>query len=1432
MKILLGALCALLSVVFVSSFPTPHHSVPAECADPTFACQDLQSARLCQVVKSCIHDVWATMTVPDNDNDEVCDICKEMVKEARDQLLSNMTQEEIKEVFEGSCKLLPVKIIAEGCIKIVDEIIPELVEMLASRMDPTMVCTVSGMCFASRNGPSAENHLFNFFKSLVISHNDDQCSECTKMLTDVQAFLKSTPEDDVKKYLETFCHEKMPSYLCNIVINSYFPEIYKFIQSSTPAELCSSVGICPKQKCELRKSSESKVNDELTCEFCYHLVEHVKDLITANTTVEEFKGALLNFCNITGSFSERCTKLVNDYYDMLFNYIRQIDSKGMCTLMGLCNNDSCSRIPLVKVFPALEVGRKVPLIKLRPAERVPNYDPVPIVRLIPEGVLSKKGHDDSNDIFQSRLIPIERISRPQLVFQKDTECALCKAFAFFLEKDLAGDRSKAGVRQAISAVCERGMVEYSEECTRIVARYSVKIQMAVAKGVSYDELCPLIKACPLQDETSGGLKVRVISGGKDSPFCDLCKDAMNEVEKQLSDPATKEKLENLFGQFCSYLPQSLRSDCTNFINSNIDALIDILEQELKPNTVCPALGLCPGSMMSPVPVRVKDLECDVCKDVVASFRQKLENPESKVIVQTFLEEACIRLPSSLAAECKDFVDKNIDFILNILIQEVDPQTVCSFLSICPDSIKKPEPVNDVECDLCEQVVTQVLDMVKDKKTEDEIKSALERVCSYLPSSMSAKCKNFVDTYTDLLISLITQELTPQEVCQELGLCQATIKKPEPVNDLECDLCDQVVTQVLNMVQDQKTEEAIKEALDKVCDYLPSSWEAKCQNFVNTYTDILISLLTQEITAQEVCQALKLCPETIKKPEPVNDMECDLCKQVATQLINMIKDPKTEDQIKQALDTVCSYLPSSIATKCENFVNKYTDTLITILSEEVTPEMVCAALNVCPASEKKVKDMECDLCKQVIGQIEDLIKDNNTEAGIQAALDKVCSLLPSSISAKCVNFVNKYTQTIVTLLMEELDPDMVCAALNVCPGSVQKVKIEVKDAECEVCKKVAETLVSLVKDEKTEAAIKGALETVCRYLPGSMSAKCKDFVDEYTDLLIQMIIEEIPPEQICAALNMCPSYTVKRVKTAKVKDIECDLCKEAIGKIEDMIKDSKTEAEIKDALDAMCRILPKSMAAKCENFVNQYTVTLITLLTMELDPSMVCAELKVCPAQDMECQSCQYALHFVQEQLMNPDTQGEVKNLLKQVCSLIPETYGQNCEAFIDEYGSSLLTLIAQEIDPTTMCFQLKMCSNQTSLIMQKVPQVPLAPFKSDECSVCTTVVDYLGKLLEEDDVDKEITKLVEKVCTVVPASFKAKCSTTIETYGPYLLEMLGQLTDSKLICQDIDMCARSPHQVHLLGGSKCTFGPSYWCQSSAHAAACKAEMYCSTYVTK
>ena len=60
-------------------------------------------------------------------------------------LFSFMTQEELKEVFEGSCDLIPIKIIRNECKNLADEFVPELVETLSSEMNPDTVCTVAGI---------------------------------------------------------------------------------------------------------------------------------------------------------------------------------------------------------------------------------------------------------------------------------------------------------------------------------------------------------------------------------------------------------------------------------------------------------------------------------------------------------------------------------------------------------------------------------------------------------------------------------------------------------------------------------------------------------------------------------------------------------------------------------------------------------------------------------------------------------------------------------------------------------------------------------------------------------------------------------------------------------------------------------------------------------------------------------------------------------------------------------------------------------------------------------------------------------------------------------------------------------------------------------------------------------------------------------------
>lgn len=138
------------------------------------------------------------------DNDDICQICVKMVKQARDQLESNETQEELKQVFEGSCNLIPIKIIAKECDKLADDFVPELVETLASQMNPQSVCTVAGLC----NNARIDKLLAEQAKkptTVIVSTKPDDCDGCHTVVSKLQTKFEAMTKDQVLQGILNVC---------------------------------------------------------------------------------------------------------------------------------------------------------------------------------------------------------------------------------------------------------------------------------------------------------------------------------------------------------------------------------------------------------------------------------------------------------------------------------------------------------------------------------------------------------------------------------------------------------------------------------------------------------------------------------------------------------------------------------------------------------------------------------------------------------------------------------------------------------------------------------------------------------------------------------------------------------------------------------------------------------------------------------------------------------------------------------------------------------------------------------------------------------------------------------------------------------------------------------------------------------------------------
>ena len=72
-------------------------------------------------------------------------------------------------------------------------------------------------------------------------------------------------------------------------------------------------------------------------------------------------------------------------------------------------------------------------------------------------------------------------------------------------------------------------------------------------------------------------------------------------------------------------------------------------------------------------------------------------------------------------------------------------------------------VDGQACEFCKLAVTELDNMLEDKNNEAQIKEALEKLCDYLPSNYADQCKTVVETYTDIIIEMITKDATPDEV---------------------------------------------------------------------------------------------------------------------------------------------------------------------------------------------------------------------------------------------------------------------------------------------------------------------------------------------------------------------------------------------------------------------------------------------------------------------------------------------------------------------------------------------------------------------------------------------------------------------------------------------------------------------------------------------
>ncbi|XP_045558271.1 prosaposin isoform X1 [Salmo salar] len=458
---------------------------------------------------------------------------------------------------------------------------------------------------------------------------------------------------------------------------------------------------------------------------------------------------------------------------------------------------------------------------------------------------------------------------------------------------------------------------------------------------------------------------------------------------------------------------------------------------------------------------------------------------------------------------------------------VKTASICGAVVHCQQNVWNQPQMKAIPCDLCKGVLIAVDQLLLNNATQGEILGVLEKVCHLIPvKSLAAECEETVDTYYPTLISIIAGELeNPQVVCGAIGLC-----------DSQQAALASLQSQIPQLTSNEIPQEDLAQRVDPFLLNIPGLLYPQAQENAK-----------QEVPKQETGD---LCEDCVKF---ITDFQ-DEAKSNTTFVNSLI----------ERIQSQCDLLGPGISDLCKQYINQYAPLIaLQLMSMEQQPKDICSRADFCSAEVKSsvpmmnlvaakaipavklvpatkmeavkpTKNMvrargspQCIACEFIMKEVESMLGDEKTEQDVVRVLEKVCSVLPSSLSAQCKDLIESYGRAIIELLLQEADPKTICTVLGLCKDA-SRAFIPVLDQSqveaggfCDVCKMAVRYIDGILEGNATQAQIEDAVRKVCSFVPEAVRGECDQLVEQYEPMLVQLLLQVLDPDFVCMKVGLCP-----------------------------------------------------------------------------------------------------------------------------------------------------------------------------------------------------------------------------------------------------------------------------------------------------------------------
>ena len=206
-----------------------------------------------------------------------------------------------------------------------------------------------------------------------------------------------------------------------------------------------------------------------------------------------------------------------------------------------------------------------------------------------------------------------------------------------------------------------------------------------------------------------------------------------------------------------------------------------------------------------------------------------------------------------------------------------PVTTTSTPHITIDKTTTALPVTDnkqqLSCSGCNSVAAIITDKFK-SSDRDQILDNMLHLCGRL-SSFSDGCSNIVITYFNDIYKHISESLSSESICHLSGVCSGKYHQhPEIVeirplsdvgrvmpvkDDIPCELCEQLVGHLRDLLVANTTESEFKQVLQGLCKQT-KGFKSECLSIVDQYYDVMYKALVNNLDTNGACFLIGICPK--------------------------------------------------------------------------------------------------------------------------------------------------------------------------------------------------------------------------------------------------------------------------------------------------------------------------------------------------------------------------------------------------------------------------------------------------------------------------------------------------------------------------------------------------------------------------------------------